>query len=145
MNTTRYTYHATNDEADICSCCGKKGLKRVVWLSCDGNEAAPYGTTCAGYLLTGVKQGKDKAELAIVEAKKAAYKAHALEMFAQAPEVTVTVDANKFGTRSVFVCGDITNYVMHGFDGSAPNTAGCSRRAKIDWAFKRATERYGRV
>lgn len=46
-----------NDDESYCSCCGKTGLKRVVWLSAldgDGNvdaQAAPFGTTCAAYLL----------------------------------------------------------------------------------------------
>lgn len=46
-----------NDDESYCSCCGKSGLKKVVWLAPvdgDGNTdgtAAPYGTTCAAYLL----------------------------------------------------------------------------------------------
>lgn len=36
-----------NDDRDSCQCCGKEGLKRVVWLSIDDGQPVHYGTTCA--------------------------------------------------------------------------------------------------
>jgi len=36
-----------NDDKHTCQCCGKSGLKRVVWLSIDGANPVHYGTTCA--------------------------------------------------------------------------------------------------
>lgn len=57
MAEQSYKVMGINDDEDYCSCCGKEGLKRVVWIApmdTDGNvegEAAPYGTTCAAYML----------------------------------------------------------------------------------------------
>ena len=37
-----------NDTADTCNCCGKSGLKRVVWIkNLDNGEITHLGTTCA--------------------------------------------------------------------------------------------------
>lgn len=36
-----------NGDRDTCACCGKTGLKRVVWLEIDGGEPVHYGTVCA--------------------------------------------------------------------------------------------------
>lgn len=36
-----------NDEKDFCQCCGKKGLKRVVWCELEDGDIVHYGTTCA--------------------------------------------------------------------------------------------------
>lgn len=53
----KYRYYGINDDESVCSHCGKKGLKRVVWLAEldeEGNEVsepAPYGTTCAAEML----------------------------------------------------------------------------------------------
>jgi hypothetical protein len=49
---TQYTLKGINDDQDTCSCCGKTGLKRVMWLmelDAEGNESGevfPMGTTC---------------------------------------------------------------------------------------------------
>jgi hypothetical protein len=55
-----YRIKGVNGDEDTCSLCGKRGLKRVVWLAevdDDGHEgeAAHYGTDCAGLLLHGAK------------------------------------------------------------------------------------------
>jgi len=54
-----YKIKGINNDTDTCSCCGKTGLKRVVWLEeIDGTaDPAPYGTSCAARLLgmTGTK------------------------------------------------------------------------------------------
>lgn len=53
-----YVVKGINDDVDTCSCCGKTGLKRVVWLApkdAEHNEEladpSPYGTVCAGHKL----------------------------------------------------------------------------------------------
>ena len=44
----RYKVLAVNDEKDYCECCGRKGLKRVVFIEdTDTNEIKHFGTTCA--------------------------------------------------------------------------------------------------
>jgi len=42
-----------NDDEDYCSCCGKTGLKRVVWIEHEDGSIDHYGTTCATYKLKG--------------------------------------------------------------------------------------------
>jgi len=45
-----------NDDVSTCQCCGKTGLKRVVWLDLeDGSDPVAYGTSCAGMALYGRK------------------------------------------------------------------------------------------
>lgn len=37
-----------NDDRDACDCCGKTGLKRVVWIEdTESGEIRCFGTTCA--------------------------------------------------------------------------------------------------
>ncbi len=36
-----------NSDADTCACCGKSGLKRVVWLQFGEGSPTHYGTQCA--------------------------------------------------------------------------------------------------
>lgn len=58
-----WNFLGINDDHDNCECCGKVGLKRVVYLE---NEAdgtiAHFGTTCAAYKMTGKKHSAKKAE-----------------------------------------------------------------------------------
>lgn len=45
---TTYTVLGVNDDADNCECCGKTGLKRVVWFRRDDTgQVLHFGTTCA--------------------------------------------------------------------------------------------------
>lgn len=45
---SRFQVVAVNDERDYCECCGKKGLKRVVWvLDTETDETKHFGTSCA--------------------------------------------------------------------------------------------------
>lgn len=70
----KYKVMGINDDVNYCGCCGKTGLKRVVWiapLDADGNvagEASPYGTTCAAYTLRITKE-KGVRATAKIEAK----------------------------------------------------------------------------
>lgn len=44
----RFQVVGINDERDYCECCGKKGLKRVVWVrDTETDEVKHFGTTCA--------------------------------------------------------------------------------------------------
>ncbi|MFJ2991231.1 hypothetical protein [Pandoraea sp. NPDC087047] len=43
----RFSVVGVNDERDFCECCGKKGLKRVVWVhDAETDEVKHFGTTC---------------------------------------------------------------------------------------------------
>lgn len=45
---TRFQVLAVNDEKDTCQCCGRSGLKRVVWISdTETGDIKHFGTTCA--------------------------------------------------------------------------------------------------
>lgn len=65
MATTTHRLLGVNDEADTCSQCGRRNLKRVAWLAeldADGNiagDAAPFGTDCAGAILYDRKDRKN--------------------------------------------------------------------------------------
>ena len=63
----RYRFMGINDNESTCVCCGKKGLKRVVWLlDLDGDDdALHYGTTCAAHLLS--RSSGDKPTVAQAE------------------------------------------------------------------------------
>lgn len=48
MTSNRYQLLAVNDTRDFCECCGRKGLKRVVWILDNETGAEKhFGTTCA--------------------------------------------------------------------------------------------------
>ncbi len=57
-----------NDDRDSCDCCGRQGLKKVVWLETAAGEVVAYGVGCAARALgiggTLVGQRKAIAELA---------------------------------------------------------------------------------
>ena len=44
----RYNVVGVNDDKDFCECCGRQGLKRVVWIEdTETQEVKHFGTTCA--------------------------------------------------------------------------------------------------
>lgn len=46
--TNRFQVIGVNDDKDFCECCGKAGLKRVVWINdAETSEVKHFGTTCA--------------------------------------------------------------------------------------------------
>jgi len=70
-----YKILGVNDDKDFCSCCGKQGLKRVVWLEDNRNgEVNHFGTHCAALLLlpNGAKSAKANVveKLALIELRK---------------------------------------------------------------------------
>jgi hypothetical protein len=45
---SRFVVKGVNDEQNFCSCCGKSGLKRVVWIQdTETGVVSHFGTTCA--------------------------------------------------------------------------------------------------
>jgi hypothetical protein len=47
-NYQRYQVLSVNDDQDFCQCCGKTGLKRVVFIrDTETDEVKHFGTTCA--------------------------------------------------------------------------------------------------
>ena len=47
MTEKRFEVMGINDDQDSCQCCGKRGLKRVVWiLDHVSGELKHFGTTC---------------------------------------------------------------------------------------------------
>lgn len=137
----RYRYIATNDEADSCSCCGRTGLKRVVWLvelDPDGGElgdAAPYGTTCGAHLLMDRQPAERKPRLH--EAEKAIalalgktrreILALVLQMTAPAPVESV----NRYGVP-VMICGEVQEPI------SCQRPEDARKSAAIRWLARRA-------
>lgn len=108
-NTTapRYRYHGTNDEADTCSCCGRKNLKRVAWLSeIDGDgEAAPYGTTCAALMLCGRKINRSEAVKVIDAAQQLELDAIIARWRARPAMWPVERRANRYGVDCFVING----------------------------------------
>jgi len=46
--TGRFAVKGINDEQSFCSCCGKQGLKRVVWIEdTETGDINHFGTSCA--------------------------------------------------------------------------------------------------
>ncbi len=73
----------TNDDRETCECCGKTGLKRVVWLESEAGDVVAYGTESAARALQvrGTKAEKTRkfAELALetkYEARREVFRTH---------------------------------------------------------------------
>jgi len=46
--TNKYKVVGVNDDRSFCECCGKQGLKRVVWIeNTETHDVKHFGTTCA--------------------------------------------------------------------------------------------------
>ena len=55
-----------NDDRDSCDCCGRQGLKKVVWLETAAGEVVAYGTGCAARAL-GIEGSSSEKRKAIAE------------------------------------------------------------------------------
>jgi hypothetical protein len=80
----KYRVLGSNDDASSCLCCGREGLKRVVWmqpLDQDGNdEGGPvhFGTVCAGKAAGwGYGGNRDACERRAIKEEVAAMKHYA--------------------------------------------------------------------
>lgn len=64
--TNRYQVLEVNDSRDFCECCGKTGLKRVVFIrDVETDEVKHFGTTCAASPVKGFGVDKEiKAAIA---------------------------------------------------------------------------------
>jgi hypothetical protein len=101
---TKYIVKGSNGDETACACCGRNDLERVVWLApldADGNEgkAQPYGTTCAGRLISpknarGVAGTLVKVSKAMAFVAKWADSEYSLEDIRNAVEVKFNVWAN---------------------------------------------------
>jgi hypothetical protein len=67
-NKKRIKVLGVNDDRDFCECCGKIGIKRVVWITIDDGEPKHYGTACAAKI-AGI-DGKWSAKRADILASK---------------------------------------------------------------------------
>lgn len=74
--TNRFNVLAVNDESDFCECCGRKGLKKVVWIEdLENGDIKHFGTTCAAAPVKGfgVDAEIKQAIVAFQEKTKAAW------------------------------------------------------------------------
>lgn len=64
--TSRFIVLGVNDDQDFCQCCGRNGLKRVVWIEdTETQDVRHFGTTCATQPAKGFP--KDEIKKAIAE------------------------------------------------------------------------------
>lgn len=71
LAATLWTIIGINDDQDTCDCCGKKNLKKVVWMeNTDTHETAAFGTTCATRAKKVTVKVQKEDEKAFVEACK---------------------------------------------------------------------------
>ena len=57
---SRFVVVGVNDERDFCECCGRTGLKRVVWIEdTETQEIKHFGTTCAAAPVKGFNLDKE--------------------------------------------------------------------------------------
>lgn len=71
----RYKVLAVNDDKDFCECCGKQGLKRVVWIEdTETQDVKHFGTTCAAAPIKGFGVEKEiKRAVSTFKAKQQAF------------------------------------------------------------------------
>ena len=80
---SRFVVKGVNDEQNFCSCCGKSGLKRVVWIEdTETGVVSHFGTTCAespakafgvtAEIRAAVRKFQSDAKKAVKAAEKAA-------------------------------------------------------------------------
>ena len=149
IDLRRYRFLGINDEQSVCSCCGKKGLKRVVWLldlECD--DVAHYGTTCAAFLLAGRMKDEPKptmsaAEKIIEQARDAEVDRVARELLAEVLTLAVPEaieGPNKWGVRCLNAGDASKPWVMH-YGGRAFTPAEMLPLVTIEWRVNRVRER----
>ena len=134
-----YRIMGTDDSEDTCSCCGRQGLKRVVWvapLDPDGgieDSPAPYGTTCAarllGYTYSSAKEAvgvkklvESEAVLAEVRARVETYQNLLAQDF---PVTSIVRTTNRWGVpiAEVTLTGGPMD-VTHVLFSKVPNAGG---------------------
>lgn len=85
---SRFVVKGVNDEQNFCSCCGKSGLKRVVWIEdTESGVVSHFGTTCAESpakafgVSSEIRAAVRKAQSDAKKAAKAAEKAAAWDRY----------------------------------------------------------------
>jgi hypothetical protein len=89
---SRFVVKGVNDEQNFCSCCGKSGLKRVVWIEdTESGVVSHFGTTCAespakafgvsSEIRAAVRKAQSDAKKAAKAAEEAAEKAAAMARY----------------------------------------------------------------
>jgi hypothetical protein len=70
--TNRFNFLGINDDKSFCECCGRQGLKQVVWVEdTETGEIKHFGTTCANQPAKGFNIKKEiAAELRSIAWKK---------------------------------------------------------------------------
>ena len=71
----RYKVLAVTDDRDFCECCGRKGLKKVVWIEdTETHEIKHFGTTCAVAPVKGFGVEKEiKRAVALFKSKQQSF------------------------------------------------------------------------
>lgn len=139
---SRFRCVGMDDSADTCACCGKTGLKRVVWLfdTHSTDDAAPYGTTCAALLLLGRKVTRRESER-LVDATVAAEIERIADRYRDAPPPAMRETTNRYGV-ACWTFDDGTELAACGLPWSeiAPERKRVSReRAIVEWREREAT------
>ena len=68
----RFIVRGVSDDADFCMCCGRTGLKRVVWIEdTETQEVRHFGTTCAAAPVKGFPKDEIKKAIANFETLEA--------------------------------------------------------------------------
>ena len=80
---SRFQVLGVNDARDYCECCGKKNLKRVVWiLDNETGEERHFGTTCAMQPAKGFNLEREiKDAISEYECKVAVINARARDLY----------------------------------------------------------------
>lgn len=106
----RFKVLAVNDEADCCECCGKSGLKRVVWIEdTETGTIRHFGVICAlapakGFEITKAEIAKATREhdAAVAKAAREAASARWMELY----HVTVALYELRGGTFRKHTCAN---------------------------------------
>lgn len=111
--TKKYAFMGCNDDASFCSVCGKKELKRVVWLcNCDGDGqpdgyAFPVGTSCAARMLGWHNPTSTSTKNKVLEEAKKALRARRqkfIDDYSETAVVTgITRGFNKFNCPNAII------------------------------------------
>jgi hypothetical protein len=83
---SRYKVRAVNDDRDFCECCGRQGLKQVVWVEDIETQAVKhFGTTCATAPAKGFGIEKEiRSAVSTFKAKQQAVAAWAHKLYRKA-------------------------------------------------------------
>jgi len=96
----RYIFAGCNDEAEYCTCCGKTGLKKVVWLrentEDELSQPSPFGVVCAARLLGVKNPTSTKAKREIEDAQEQANRAMRLKEWQRVFDAAI-VDSYSYG------------------------------------------------